>query len=146
MRRTLHDAGLSASDIGYLNAHGTGTKLGDVAECVAIRSVFAADLPPVSSTKAVTGHMLGASGVVEAAASIVALRRGVLPPTHNLDDPDPACDVDHIRKSPRTGPVSYVLSNSFGFGGHNISVAFGHPSTRRERPVGAAPCPNPTVA
>jgi 3-oxoacyl-[acyl-carrier-protein] synthase II len=139
MRRTLRDAGLSPMDIGYLNAHGTGTKLGDVAECLAIRSVFAGDQPPVSSTKAITGHMLGASGVVEAAASIVALRRGILPPTHNLDDPDPACDVDHIRKSPRTGSISHVLSNSFGFGGHNISVAFGHPSIRRERPVGVAP-------
>jgi len=139
MRRTLRDAGLSPADIGYLNAHGTGTKLGDVAECLAIRTVFAADPPPVSSTKAVTGHMLGASGVVEAAASIMALRRGVLPPTHNLDDPDPACEADHIRKSPRTGSISHVLSNSFGFGGHNISVAFGHPSIRRERTVGVAP-------
>src|SRR5439155_5383346 len=87
MRRALADAGLSASDIGYLNAHGTSTKLGDLAESLAIRTVFATS-PPVSSNKGTTGHMLGASGVVEAAASIVALARGVLPPTHNLDDPD----------------------------------------------------------
>lgn len=133
VRRALRDAGLSPHDIDYLNAHGTGTKLGDVAECRAIRSVFGADTPPVSATKAVTGHMLGASGVVEAAASIVALRRGVLPPTHNLDDPDPACDLDHVRKTPRVARTRHVLSNSFGFGGHNVSVAFGPPGTRHER-------------
>jgi 3-oxoacyl-[acyl-carrier-protein] synthase II len=135
MRRALRDSGLEPADIGYLNAHGTGTKLGDVAESVAVRSVFTAGGPPVSSSKAVTGHMLGASGVVEAAASIVALRRGLLPPTHNLDDPDPACDLDHIEKTPRTATVGCVLSNSFGFGGHNVSVAFGRPSTRNERPL-----------
>jgi len=79
--------------------------------------------------------MLGASGVVEAAASIVALRRGILPPTHNLDEPDPACDLDHIRKSPRVGAVDLALSNSFGFGGHNVSLVFGPPTTRASRPV-----------
>ncbi len=77
--------------------------------------------------------MLGASGVVEAAASIEALRRGVLPPTHNLDDPDPACDLDHIRKAPRLAEIDTALSNSFGFGGHNISLVFGRASTRRQR-------------
>src|SRR5439155_16439155 len=101
MRRALADARVDAAEIGYLNAHGTGTKLGDVAESLAIRTVFGGDGPPVSSSKAVTGHMLGASGVVEAAATVVAMARGVLPPTHNLDDPDPACDLDHVRKSPR---------------------------------------------
>jgi 3-oxoacyl-[acyl-carrier-protein] synthase II len=135
MRRALRDARLLPADVGYLNAHGTGTKLGDVAEALAVRSVFTALGPPVSSSKAVTGHMLGASGVVEAAASIVALRRGLLPPTHNLDDPDPACELDHIEKTPRAAEVDSVLSNSFGFGGHNVSVAFGRPSTRHERPL-----------
>ena len=133
MRRALADAGISAAEVGYLNAHGTGTKLGDVAEVVAIRSVFGDDAPPVSSSKAVTGHMLGASGVVEAAASIEALRRGVLPPTHNLDDPDPSCELDHIRKTPRPAGIDVAVSNSFGFGGHNISLVFGPPSTHAVR-------------
>jgi 3-oxoacyl-[acyl-carrier-protein] synthase II len=138
MRRALRDAGLSTGDIGYLNAHGTGTKLGDVAESLAIRTVFGDTTPPVSSSKAITGHMLGASGVVEAAASIEALRRGELPPTHNLDDPDPACDLDHIRGAPRTGHLDHVLTNSFGFGGHNVSLVFGRTSIS-PRPQGGNP-------
>ena len=133
MRRALADAGLSGSDIGYLNAHGTSTKLGDIAEVLAIRTVFGDDTPPVSSTKAVSGHILGASGVVEAAVTVTALRRGLLPPTHNLDDPDPACDVDHIVKTPRPTTTQYALSNSFGFGGHNVSLVFGPASTGPKR-------------
>jgi 3-oxoacyl-[acyl-carrier-protein] synthase II len=135
MRRALHDAGVQPGDIGYLNVHGTGTKLGDIAESLAIRAAFAGASPPVSASKAVTGHMLGASGMLEAAASIVALRRGLLPPTHNLDDPDPACDLDHIRKEPRGTTTDCVLSNSFGFGGHNVSLVFGRPTTNRQRHV-----------
>lgn len=131
MRQALRDCGLEPADIGYLNAHGTSTKLGDAAEALAIRTLFGADAPPVSSTKAVTGHMLGASGVVESAVSILALRSGQLPPTHNLDDPDPDCDLDHVRKDPRAARVEYVMSNSFGFGGHNVSVVYGRPGTRR---------------
>jgi 3-oxoacyl-[acyl-carrier-protein] synthase II len=131
MRLALRDSGLEPADIGYLNAHGTSTKLGDAAEAVAIRTLFGADAPPVSSTKAVTGHMLGASGVVESAVSIAALRTGQLPPTHNLEDPDPDCELDHIRKDPRAARVEHVMSNSFGFGGHNVSVVYGRPSTRR---------------
>jgi 3-oxoacyl-[acyl-carrier-protein] synthase II len=134
MRRALADSGLEPSDIGYVNAHGTSTKLGDIAESLAIRDVFGQDGPPVSSTKAVTGHMLGASGVVEACVSVLALRRGLLPPTHNLDDPDPACDVDHIRKTPRSTAVTHVMSNSFGFGGHNVSIVLGRPTAGRARP------------
>jgi 3-oxoacyl-[acyl-carrier-protein] synthase II len=133
MRRALADARLEPADIGYLNAHGTGTKLGDTAESLAIRSVFAAASPPVSSCKAVTGHMLGASGVVEAAACVMALGHGVLPPTHNLDEPDPACDLDHIGRIARPARVDYVLTNSFGFGGHNISLIIGRPATRTNR-------------
>jgi 3-oxoacyl-[acyl-carrier-protein] synthase II len=133
MRRALKDAALEPADIGYLNAHGTSTKLGDAAEALAIRTLFGADTPPVSSTKAVTGHMLGASGVVESAVSIQALRSGLLPPTHNLDDPDPDCDLDHVRKDPRAAHVEHVISNSFGFGGHNVSVVYGRPSTQRTR-------------
>ncbi|WP_433615694.1 beta-ketoacyl-[acyl-carrier-protein] synthase family protein [Dactylosporangium sp. CA-139114] len=129
MRRAVADAGLGPADIGYVNAHGTSTKLGDVAESLAIRAVFGPHTPPVSSTKGVTGHMLGASGVAEAAVTVEALRRGVLPPTHNLDEPDPACDLDHLR-APRTAPVTHALSNSFGFGGHNVSLVFAPPGTR----------------
>ncbi|WP_333767124.1 beta-ketoacyl-[acyl-carrier-protein] synthase family protein [Streptomyces sp. IBSBF 2435] len=136
MRRALADARIEPADIGYINAHGTSTKIGDRAEAVAIRRVFGDGCPPVSATKAVTGHMLGASGVVESAVSVLALRRGLLPPTHNLDDPDPACDLDHIRKGPRPAPgISHVMSNSFGFGGHNVSLVYGRPGTRLSRTV-----------
>ncbi|MBW8804239.1 MAG: beta-ketoacyl-[acyl-carrier-protein] synthase family protein [Catenulisporales bacterium] len=133
MRRALADSGLTPADIGYLNAHGTSTKLGDAAEALAVRALFGAETPPVSSTKAVTGHMLGASGVVESAVCVQTLRTGQLPPTHNLDDPDPDCELDHIRKDPRAAAVEHVMSNSFGFGGHNVSVVYGRPSTRRTR-------------
>lgn len=125
MRIALRDAGLSTADIGYLNAHGTSTKAGDAAEALAIRSVFGAGMPPVSSTKGVTGHLLGVSGMVEAAIGIMALRNGLLPPTHNLDDPDPACDLHHVRKEPLPAKVDAVMSNAFGFGGHNVSLILG---------------------
>jgi 3-oxoacyl-[acyl-carrier-protein] synthase II len=117
----------------YVNAHGTSTKLGDVAETKAIHAVFGAAGPAVSSIKAVTGHMLGASGAVEAVACALAVHRGELPPTHNLDDPDPDCDLDHVRGSARTGPVAAALSNSFAFGGHNVSLVFG-PANFPKRP------------
>jgi 3-oxoacyl-[acyl-carrier-protein] synthase II len=133
MRRALSDADLDPSEIGYLNAHGTSTKLGDVAESLAIRLVFGAGTPPVSSSKAITGHMLGASGVVEVAATVQALGSGMLPPTHNLDDPDPECELDHIRGKPRLARTDFAVSNSFGFGGHNISLVLGHPTTRLSR-------------
>ncbi len=132
MRRPCADAGLRPADIGYVNAHGTSTKLGDLAEAKAIRRVFGRRrVPPVSSIKAVTGHMLGASGAVEAAVSALAVCHGVLPPTHNLDDPDPDCDLDHVRGPARTGPVGAALSNSFAFGGHNVSLVFGPASSPR---------------
>ncbi|HET8683414.1 MAG TPA: beta-ketoacyl-[acyl-carrier-protein] synthase family protein [Micromonosporaceae bacterium] len=133
MRRAIIDAGVAAGDVGYVNAHGTGTKVGDLAEARAIRTAFGDHAPAVSSTKSVTGHLLGSAGAVEAAAAVLALARGALPPTHNLDDPDPECDLDHIRGLPRlTRPVA-ALSNSFAFGGHNVSLLFGRPSTRRTR-------------
>jgi 3-oxoacyl-[acyl-carrier-protein] synthase II len=132
MRRALAAAGIEPGQVGYLNAHGTGTKLGDAAESTAIRAVFS-DSPPVSSTKGLTGHMLGASGAVEAAVTAVAMVRGQLPPTWNLDDPDPACDLDHVRSRPRQAVVDYAMSNSFGFGGHNVSLVLGRPSTSRQR-------------
>jgi 3-oxoacyl-[acyl-carrier-protein] synthase II len=133
MRRALADAGLAPSDVDYVNAHGTGTPLGDPAEAVAIRAVFGAPGPAVSSIKALTGHLLGASGAVEAAVTSLAVSRGVLPPTYNLDDPDPACELDHVRGQPRLGAVHCALSNSFAFGGHNLTLAFGRPSTRLTR-------------
>ncbi|MFD0746833.1 beta-ketoacyl-[acyl-carrier-protein] synthase family protein [Phytohabitans flavus] len=127
MRLALADAGLAPADVGYVNAHGTGTKRGDAAEALAIRSVFGAHTPAVSSVKGVTGHLLAAAGAVEAAATALALRHGVLPPTHNLDDPDPDCDLDHVRKAPREAAAGVALSNSFAFGGHNVSLALAHP-------------------
>ncbi|QLQ40509.2 beta-ketoacyl-[acyl-carrier-protein] synthase family protein [Micromonospora robiginosa] len=126
MRMAVRDAGLGLDDVGYVNAHGTSTRAGDAAELAALRDVFGAHPPPLSSTKGVTGHMLGVSGVIEAAIGVEALRRGLLPPTHNLDDPDPGGDVDHVRKQARAVAVDVVLSNSFGFGGHNVSLVLGH--------------------
>jgi 3-oxoacyl-[acyl-carrier-protein] synthase II len=129
MRRALVSGGVEPRQVGYVNAHGTSTKLGDVAESVAIGLAFGDHVPAVSSTKALTGHMLGTSGVVEAAASALAVNAGLLPPTYNLQDPDPACPLDHVRKEPREAHLEHALSNSFGFGGQNVSLLFGPPST-----------------
>ncbi len=134
MGRALADAGIAPGDVGYVNAHGTSTKLGDAAEAAAIRRVFPGiDGPPVSSTKGVTGHLLGASGAVEVAVCAAALGAGRLPPTHNLEDPDPAGDLDHIVKEPRLGGIDFALSNSFGFGGHNVSLVLSRASTQHVR-------------
>ncbi|MFF8595306.1 beta-ketoacyl-[acyl-carrier-protein] synthase family protein [Streptomyces sp. NPDC015220] len=133
MRGALATAGLEPADIGYVNAHGTATKLGDVAETKAVRAVFGDDGPAVSSTKSMTGHLLGGSGAVEAAICALALSRGLLPPTHNLDEIDPACDLDHVRGGARPQRVEAVLSNSFAFGGHNVSLLLGSASTRNKR-------------
>ncbi|WFE56116.1 beta-ketoacyl-[acyl-carrier-protein] synthase family protein [Micromonospora sp. WMMD712] len=122
MRRALAGGGVTAGDVGYVNAHGTGTKLGDIAEITALTDVFGEGTVPVSSTKALTGHLLGASGALEAAATALALGRGLLPPTWNLDDPDPACPADHVRKEARRADVEHALTNSFGFGGQNVSL------------------------
>ncbi|MFP8961051.1 beta-ketoacyl-[acyl-carrier-protein] synthase family protein [Streptomyces nanhaiensis] len=127
MRLALADAGLAPGDIGYVNAHGTGTKAGDLAEAWAVRSVFGDDGPPVSSVKGALGHLLGAAGAVEAAVTVLALRDGRLPPTANLDRPDPECALDHIRGAPRTAAPEAAVSNSFAFGGHNVSLVFGRP-------------------
>ncbi len=133
MRRALADARLDTSAVGYVNAHGTSTKLGDQAETTAIRTVFGDDTPPVSSCKGHTGHMLGASGVVEAAVCAMAVGHGLLPPTFNLDDPDPVCAGDHIQGSARPESIEAALTNSFGFGGHNVSLLIGRPTTRQSR-------------
>jgi 3-oxoacyl-[acyl-carrier-protein] synthase II len=130
MEQALARAGLAPGDVDYINAHGTSTRIGDVAETKAITSVFGErGRPAVSSIKGVTGHMLGASGAVEAAASALTVSRGLLPPTHNLVDPDPECDLDHVLGEARQARVSVALSNSFAFGGHNVSLLFG-PASR----------------
>ncbi|MDX5460444.1 beta-ketoacyl-[acyl-carrier-protein] synthase family protein [Micromonospora tulbaghiae] len=122
MRRALAAGGVEPADVGYVNAHGTGTKLGDVAETIALAGVFGTGGVPVSSTKALTGHLLGASGVLEAAATALALDSGLLPPTYHLDDPDPECEADHVRAVPRPTRAGHALTNSFGFGGQNVSL------------------------
>ncbi len=126
MQAALNDAGIDPSDVGYVNAHGTSTPLGDIAESQAIRRVFgaAADTLAVSSTKSTTGHLLGAAGGVEAVFSVLALRDQVVPPTINLENPDPACDLDYVPNTARELPLNASLSNSFGFGGTNGSLLF----------------------
>ena len=124
MRMALKKAGLAPKDIGYVNAHATSTPLGDRSETNAIKAVFgqaAYDLA-VSSTKSMTGHLLGAAGVIEAMVCIKAIHDGMLPPTINLERPDPACDLDYVPNVARKRQVEYALSNSFGFGGHNSSL------------------------
>ncbi|MFJ9363930.1 beta-ketoacyl-[acyl-carrier-protein] synthase family protein [Nocardia sp. NPDC101769] len=134
MRRAIADAGLTPADLGYINAHGTGTAAGDNAEALAIREVFgSATPPPVSATKSITGHTLGASGAVEAAVTALALGSDRLPPTANLETVGAGCELDHVTGSPRTAAIEAALSNSFGFGGHNTSLVIGAPSTRRRR-------------
>ncbi len=123
MKLALADAGLEAADIDYINAHGTGTRANDPTETAAIRAVFGERVPPVSSTKSLHGHAMGASGAIEIVSSLLALRDGFLPPTINLRAPDPACDLDYIPNVPRDAWVETFLSNSFGFGGMNAVVA-----------------------
>ncbi len=126
MRMTLRDGGMSLSDIGYVNAHGTSTPYNDVAETQALKAVFGehARRLAVSSTKSMTGHLLGAAGGLETVVAVLALHRGILPPTINQENPDPECDLDYIPNHPRELRVKGVLSNAFGFGGTNACLAF----------------------
>ena len=126
MTAAIQDAGIDPADVDYLNAHGTSTPVGDIGETVAIRRTFgdAADDLMISSTKSTTGHMLGAAGAVEAIFSILAIRHQVIPPTMNLDNQDPACDLDYTANAARDARVKTVVSNSFGFGGTNGSLVF----------------------
>jgi 3-oxoacyl-[acyl-carrier-protein] synthase II len=126
MRLALEDASIPAHKIDYINAHGTSTKLNDSSETAAIKSVFgekAYDIP-VSSTKSMTGHLLGAAGALEAVFCIMALNESTLPPPINYETPDPDCDLDYVPNTARSAPLEYVMSNSFGFGGHNASLVF----------------------
>jgi len=126
MRAALKDAKLSPEDIGYVNAHGTSTPLGDCLETIALKRVFGerAKQVPVSSTKSMTGHLLGGAGGLEAGISVLALRDQILPPTINQETPDPACDLDYVPNKARKASVEYALSNSFGFGGTNAALIF----------------------
>jgi 3-oxoacyl-[acyl-carrier-protein] synthase II len=122
----MKDAGLNPGDVQYINAHGTSTQAGDVAEVQGIKSVFGEDAYKlmVSSTKSMTGHLLGAAGGVEAIFSILAMRDGVVPPTINLDNPGEGCDLDFVPHAAREAKLDTVLSNSFGFGGTNGTLVF----------------------
>ena len=124
MSLALKDAGLGITDIQYINAHGTSTQLNDKSETAAIKTVFGeqAYKTAVSSTKSMTGHLLGASGALEAVVAALAITNGILPPTINYETPDPNCDLDYVPNQPRKADVENVMSNSFGFGGHNATL------------------------
>jgi len=124
MKLAIADAGITTKDVGYINAHGTSTPFNDKIESLAVRNVFADEAPPISSTKSATGHLTGAAGAVEAVFSILALTTKTLPPTINYETPDPECDLDYVPNDARSAEVSHVLSNSFGFGGHNACLIF----------------------
>jgi 3-oxoacyl-[acyl-carrier-protein] synthase II len=126
MKLALKNADLYLTDIGYINAHGTSTPLNDKSETAAIKTVFGEQAynVPVSSTKSMTGHLLGASGALEAVFCILAIRDEVLPPTINYHTPDPECDLDYVPNQPRKASPKHVMSNSFGFGGHNATLVF----------------------
>jgi 3-oxoacyl-[acyl-carrier-protein] synthase II len=125
MKMALRSGGLNLTDVNYINAHGTATPQGDICETQAIKSVFGdhAKKLAVSSTKGATGHMLGAAGAVEMAACALAIKHGIVPPTINLQNPDPECDLDYVPNIAREMPVNVIVNNSFGFGGHNSTIA-----------------------
>lgn len=126
MKMALDDAGLAPEEVGYINAHGTSTEYNDKYETMAIKSVFGehAYKLSVSSTKSMTGHLLGAAGGIEAIFTVLALNEGILPPTINLETPDPDCDLDYVPNAARKQQVNAAISNSLGFGGHNATIAF----------------------
>jgi 3-oxoacyl-[acyl-carrier-protein] synthase II len=126
MRTAIKQAGLEPDDIDYVNAHGTSTPMNDRLETLAVKKVFGeyAYTLPISSTKSMTGHLLGAAGALEAAVCVLAIQNGVIPPTINLDTPDPECDLDYVPNVARSATLDAVLTNSLGFGGHNASLVF----------------------
>lgn len=128
IERALHDAGVRAEDVDYINAHGTSTKMNDLSETNAIKAVFAAKKQiPTSSTKSQTGHLIAAAGALEAVLSVKAIEHSLIPKTANLTTPDPECDLDYVVDGPRELSLGVVLSNSFGFGGSNSCLLFKHP-------------------
>jgi 3-oxoacyl-[acyl-carrier-protein] synthase II len=128
MKNALRSAKLEPADVDYVNAHATSTPLGDALETAAIKHLFKEHATSgklrVSSTKSMTGHLLGGAGGLEAGITIMALQRQVVPPTTNLDDPDPLCDLNYTANEPQTAPLDVALSNSFGFGGTNGALIF----------------------
>lgn len=124
MSNAISDAQINLSDIHYINAHGTSTPLGDLAETIALKSVFGNSVPPISSTKSMTGHMLGAAGAIESIFCIKSINSGIIPPTINLTDPDPNCDLDYTPLESVEIAVDVAMNNSFGFGGANSTLVF----------------------
>ena len=126
IRMALDEAGYTSDDVLYINAHGTGTALNDSSETAAYKIALGEDAykAHISSTKSMTGHMLGAAGAVEAIVSVLALTRGIIPPTINLDEPDPDLDLDYTPNKPVEAPLTIAISDSLGFGGHNGCLAF----------------------
>ena len=126
MAMAIHDAGIAPEQIGYINAHGTSTPYNDLFETQAVKTVFGehAYKLAMSSTKSMTGHLLGAAGGIEAIFTVLALKEGILPPTTNLHEPDPECDLDYVPNEARKADIHYALSNSLGFGGHNACLLF----------------------
>jgi 3-oxoacyl-[acyl-carrier-protein] synthase II len=126
MRAALDDAGLDPGELDYINAHGTSTPANDTTETAAIKLALgdAAYDIPVSSTKSMTGHLLGGAGAIESVVCLLAIRDGVLPPTINYEHPDPTCDLDYVPNEARTQQIRTAMTNSFGFGGHNVSLVF----------------------
>jgi 3-oxoacyl-[acyl-carrier-protein] synthase II len=127
MKLAVKNSGLQPEDIDYVNAHGTSTGLGDVAETIAVKRLFGdhSKKMMVSSTKSMHGHLLGAAGAVEAVMTILTLKEGIIPPTINLENPDPQCDLDYVPNVARKKEIRYALSNGFGFGGTNATICFG---------------------
>ena len=126
MQEAIRDAGIELTDVDYINAHGTSTPYNDLNETAAIKSTFGEHAYKliVSSTKSMTGHLIGAAGAIEAIATVLAVKNSIVPPTINLDNPDPLCDLNYSPKVCTKREINYAISNTFGFGGHNASLLF----------------------